>query len=85
MRTTNLRRVGGSVMMAVPPAVLDLLDLRAGATVGLTVDDGHLVIQPQARPRYTLEDLLSQCDASADFTSDEREWLDNEPAGRELL
>ena len=31
MYTTNLRKVGGSVMLAVPPAVLDILHLQAGA------------------------------------------------------
>ena len=33
MRTTNLRKVGGSVMLAVPPALLDLLKIGAGAKV----------------------------------------------------
>ena len=28
MHTTNLRKVVGSVMLAVPPAILDLLHLR---------------------------------------------------------
>ena len=37
MHTTNLRKVGGSVMLTVPPAILDQLDLKAGATVGLAV------------------------------------------------
>ena len=42
MHTTNLRKVGGSVMLAVPPAILDQLHLKAGATVGLTakIPDG---------------------------------------------
>ncbi len=31
MLTTNLRKVGGSVMLAVPPAILDLLHLDVGA------------------------------------------------------
>ena len=31
--TTNLRKVGGSVMLAVPPALLDLLKLGVGAKV----------------------------------------------------
>jgi antitoxin ChpS len=39
MHTTSLRKVGGSVMLAVPPAILDLLKLRAGATVGVSVED----------------------------------------------
>ena len=34
MHTTNLRKVGGSIMLAVPPALLDLLNLRVGAKVG---------------------------------------------------
>ena len=38
MHTTNLRKVGGSIMLAVPPAFLEQLHLQAGATVGLTID-----------------------------------------------
>ena len=33
MYSTMLRKVGGSVMLALPPAVLDMLGLQAGATV----------------------------------------------------
>jgi antitoxin ChpS len=43
MHTTNLRKVGGSVMLVVPPAFLEQLRLQAGATVGLTVDNSRLV------------------------------------------
>lgn len=45
MRITTLRKVGGSVMLAVPPAFLDLLRLRAGATVGIAVEGNRLVIE----------------------------------------
>ncbi len=85
MHTANLRKVGGSVMVAVPPALLDVLHLSAGATVGIVVDNGRLVIEPQARPRYTLEDLLAQCDGSADVYTEDREWLDSGPVGGELI
>ncbi|OIN78873.1 antitoxin [Mycobacterium malmoense] len=85
MFTTKLRKVGGSVMLAVPPAVLDMLRLHAGSAVGLSVDAGHLIVEPQTRPRYTLDELLSQCDASADLTDEDRVWLDGEPVGGELL
>ena len=70
MHTTNLRKVGGSIMLAVPPAILDLLHLRAGATVGLAVERGRLVIEPTLRPRYSLDELLAQCDASAEFSAE---------------
>jgi len=85
MHTTNLRKVGGSIMLAIPPAILDLLQLRAGATVGLAVDRGRLVIEPTLRPRYSLDELLAQCDASADLSAEDRAWLDNKPVGNELL
>jgi antitoxin ChpS len=85
MHTTNLRKVGGSVMLAVPPVVLDFLHLRAGATVGLVVDGCRLIVEPQRRPRYSLEELLARCDASAEATLQDCEWLDARPVGGELL
>ncbi len=85
MHTTNLRKVGGSIMLAVPPAILDLLHLRAGATVGLAVDHGRLVVEPTLRPHYTLDELLAQCDASAEVSAEDRAWLDSKPVGNELL
>jgi antitoxin ChpS len=85
MHTTNLRKVGGSVMLAVPPAILDLLGLRAGATVGVSVDGGRLVVQPQQRQSYTLDELLAQCDPSVEMSQEEREWIDMKPVGGELL
>ena len=84
MHTTNLRKVGGSVMLAVPPAILELLNLEAGATVGLAVDGERLVIQSQTKPRYTLDELLAQCDEHARVTKKDRAWIDLAPAGREL-
>ena len=85
MHTTHLRKVGGSVMMIVPPAFLELLNLQAGATVGLAVDGGRLVVEPQPRPHYSLGELLAQCDASAELSAEDREWLDAKPVGDELL
>jgi antitoxin ChpS len=85
MHTTNLRKVGGSIMLAVPPALLDILHLRPGAKVGLAVQSGRLVVEPQQRPRYTLEELLAQCNPKAPRNKEEREWLDSKPVGGELL
>ncbi len=84
MHTTNLRKVGGSIMLAVPPAFLEQLHLQAGATVGLVVDDGRLVVNPSPRPRYTLSELLAASDYSQPQPADEREWVDAPAVGREL-
>ncbi|WP_330083386.1 AbrB/MazE/SpoVT family DNA-binding domain-containing protein [Methylocystis iwaonis] len=85
MPTTTLRKVGGSVMLALPPAIRDLLNLKAGATVGVSVEDGKLVIAPASKPRYTLGDLLAQCDAQSESSEEDRAWLGDEPQGSELL
>ncbi len=85
MHTTNLRKVGGSVMLAVPPALLNVLRLGPGAQVGVAVESGRLVVEPQRRPRYTLDELLARCNPKKARTKEEREWLDNKPAGAELL
>lgn len=84
MRTTNLRKVGGSVMLAVPPALLDILDLHPGAKVGIAVESGRLVVEPQ-RQRYTLGELLAQCDSKAPRAKEEQEWLDSKRVGGELI
>lgn len=85
MHTTNLRKVGGSIMLAVPPALLDVLRLRPGARVGIAVESGRLVVEPQKRPRYTLNELLARCNPKARRTKEEREWLDDRPRGGELV
>lgn len=85
MHTTNLRKVGGSIMLVVPPAFLEQLQLRAGATVGVKVSGGQLVIDPKPRPRYTLAELLAASDYSQPQPAEEREWLDAPAAGGELI
>lgn len=85
MHKTSLRKVGGSVMLAVPPAILDMLHLQAGSTVGVGVEGGRLVVSPSPRPRYRLEELLARCDAAAEPSPEDREWLESGPVGDELL
>lgn len=84
MSTTNLRRVGGSIMMSVPRAFLDQLHLNAGSQVEIEVEQGRIVVEP-SKPQYSLEELLAQCDPSAERSAEEQEWLDEEPVGREAL
>jgi antitoxin ChpS len=85
MHITKLRKVGGSVMLAVPPALLDILRLQPGAKVGITVENGRLVIEPPSRRRYALDELLAQCDPKAKRSKPEQEWLDSKPVGGEIV
>ena len=72
MHTTSLRKVGGAVMLAVPPALLDLLKLRAGAKVDIGIEDGRLIVAPRTRPSYSLDELVAQCDESVPADAGDR-------------
>jgi antitoxin ChpS len=85
MHTTNLRKVGGSVMLAVPPALLDIMQLQPGAKVGIAVESGCLVVHPHPRRRYTLDELLALCHPKARRSRREREWIESKSVGRELI
>ncbi|MGA2851475.1 MAG: AbrB/MazE/SpoVT family DNA-binding domain-containing protein [Terracidiphilus sp.] len=84
MLTTTLRKVGGSIMMVVPPAILDQLQLQVGAAVALTVDGERLIVEPPRKPRYTLDELLEQCDSNAPLSDEDRAWMNLRPVGKEL-
>ena len=85
MYTTRLKKVGGSIMLAVPPAVLKTLELSTDSEVGMTINNGCLIIEPQKRPHYSLEELLAQCDPHAEMNEAEREWVDAPAVGKEIL
>ncbi|SIT11764.1 AbrB/MazE/SpoVT family DNA-binding domain-containing protein [Insolitispirillum peregrinum] len=85
MPVAKLRKVGGSVMMPVPPAMLSQLHISAGASVALSVSDGQLIVTPQTRPSYTLAELLAQCDGSAPASEGDRDWIDAPAVGDELI
>ena len=85
MYTANLRKVGGSVMLAVPPAILEMLRMESGSSVSMAVESGRLIIEPNVRKKYSLQELLAQCDASAPISSEDGAWTASTAAGRELI
>ena len=71
-------------MLAVPPALLDILELRAGARADIAIEEGRLVLAPRTRPSYTLDELLAECDETAPADDGDRAWLEAKPIGNEL-
>lgn len=82
MLHTNLRKVGGSVMLAVPPTLLKKLGLDAGKTVSLDIQDGKLVVQSKKKPAYKLADLLAEQQA---LNLEQDAWDGMKPVGREEI
>lgn len=82
---TKLSKVGRLIMLVVPPAVAEALNLQLGTEVSLTVRSGKLVIEPQSRSLYSLDHLLAQCNPKAPRGRQERQWLNDKRAGGELI
>ena len=86
MATVTLRSVGGSVVMAVPRQILNMMHLGAGTQVDVNVENGKLVVEPRVKPRYMLAELLAQCNKeNMALTTEDRVWLDAKPTGKEAL
>ncbi len=85
MHTVKLRAVGGSVMFAIPKPMLEGLGLHANQQVGVSISDGRIVIEPKAKPRYTLAELMAQCEFEEPITAEDREWLAAPAIGREVI
>jgi antitoxin ChpS len=71
-------------MLAVPPVLLDILNLEAGAEVGLAVEKGRLIVESPKRKSYSLAQLIREHKPNRRAKAT-REWLQANPAGRELL
>ena len=84
MLTATLRSVGGSVVMAIPKRILELVHLQSGSQVNIDVQDGRLIVELKTKPRYTLAELMAQCDLSQPMSAEEREWLEAPAVGVEF-
>jgi antitoxin ChpS len=85
MSDATLRAVGGSTMVAIPKAMLDGLGLRANEKVTLLLDGNRLVIEPRRKPKYSLAELLKECDLEAPAHPDMKLWDELEPEGQEII
>ena len=83
MPIATLRSIGGSVVMAIPKRVLELVHLQSGSQVTIDVQDGRLIVEPAKKPKYTLAELMAQCDLSQPLSADEQEWLNVPSVGAE--
>lgn len=78
-----LRKYGNSTVAVLPPAVLRDLGLVAGQVMTLnTTDQGSIVLA--RKKKYSLADLIAQCDPKAPVSADLDLWDSAKPAGQEV-
>jgi antitoxin ChpS len=82
-----LRKVGGSLMAAIPADVVKRMRFSAGHYLLVSSDDERLILEPAAtKPkRYTLRQILASCNFDLAKTDEELEWEAAPRVGREAL
>lgn len=79
---TTLRNFGNSIGLVIPKLVRESLHLNAGQTVTLEQTENGLLIKPLAR-KYTLDELLAQCDPNAPMPDEIVAWQAMPAVGNE--
>lgn len=78
-----LRKYGNSTVIALPPALLKELGLKAGQAMLLdSTPDGRITLL--AKRRHKLSDLIAQCDLNAPPPRDLDLWNVSRPVGTEV-
>ena len=74
---------GNSAAIRINQALLKQINAEIGGSLVAEIRNGGLFLKP-AEPAYILDDLLSSCTESKMRLDDEdRQWIDDEPAGKE--
>jgi len=81
-----IKKWGNSLATRIPKAVVESINLQLDQQVDIEAVNGKIVITPiRKKKEYKLDDLLSQCKpGSMKFDDEDKEWLNAEPAGKEV-
>lgn len=78
-----LRKYGNSTVVVLPPAVLKDLGIKAGQSMTLqTTVDRTITLSPKRK--FSLADLLAQCDLKAAPPADLALWDVARPVGQDV-
>lgn len=78
----SIQKWGNSAAVRLPATLLDQVHLTLGDKLVVEVRPDGIMLAP-ARPRYSLEDLVAQCDPKAPIPEDLADWSNARPVGRE--
>jgi antitoxin ChpS len=83
----QLRKLGNSTGLTLPPSLMRDLGLAAGQRMTLSkMPDGALLLTPKIeRRKYSAADLNAQCNLKAPMPADLVAWEQLPPVGNEAL
>jgi len=83
---TNIRKIGNSSGMILPSTILKKLKLANGDEIEVSENGNQIVLTPISdKPKYTLKELLDECDINAPVPETIKEWDETQPVGQEIL
>ncbi len=81
----KIQQWGNSAAIRLPSTVLKQMRLGVGSTLSLDTAGETLVLKPvRPKPKYTLEELMAECDLNAPEPEDMAGWNAMPPVGREV-
>jgi antitoxin MazE len=80
METTHIRKWGNSLAIRLPQSLMAQLNLRVDEEVEIRLVEDRLILSPVKKPKYTLEELLSQ--VTPESLHDEIDF--GKPVGKEV-
>lgn len=82
---SSIRKVGNSAGMTIPASLFKSQGFVIGDTVDIEEHDGYLVVRKVTeKPKYTLEQLLAECDSNAQEVDELSVWSAAENVGNEI-
>ncbi len=81
---TTLRHFGNSIGLVIPKPLRESLHFEAGQTISIEQKNGGILLKPLSNPKYTLEELLSECDLKAKSDDYDQTWEDMPAQGKEI-
>ncbi|PVX85688.1 AbrB/MazE/SpoVT family DNA-binding domain-containing protein [Paraburkholderia unamae] len=78
----KIQKWGNSAAVRLPTVLLEQINASVGGSLNADVRPDGLLLTP-ARRKYTLDDLVAQCDPKAPIPADLDTWGEVKPVGRE--
>jgi len=80
----SIRKLGNSAGIILPAALLRTMNLSVGSFVRAEEVDGALILTPAKKRRYSLSELIAQCDPKATLSEEMKAWDQLTPVGKEI-
>lgn len=78
----KIQKWGNSAAVRLPSVLLEQINASVGGSLKADLRPDGLLLTP-ARRKYSLDDLVAQCDPKAPMPTDLAAWGEIKPVGRE--